>query len=541
MATKKGVMYAFDTEDDSAGGIYWVNFYDGKSHFSFKTRSQAIEFLDKSKGKFWATNLEYDLCNIFGDDLSRVEWYYGKIKLIWARYKSCYFFDSLNQTVPPLSVADMGKILGYPKLAFDPTNLKYCQVDTEITFKFMEKLGAFYEDQGQKIKATVASTALDYWRRGGYFPIKCNASRTSEIPKVDLERFRQSYYGGRTEAFHLGEVKGPIQYVDINSMYPFSMLGVFPNPSLYVPGVDLSAFGITWADVRCDMSIPILPYRMPSGRLVFPNGNFSGCWTNVELNYFTAMGGEIINAKTGYFFPLECTPFENYVNDLYTKRKNCRDDWGKIVYKNLLNNLYGKFGQGNEKVYVMGYEKFIKDKRYNPTMGRKLGNMVIFEIAGEYPYQTNFIWPAYITAKARIYLHKLLTEIKANGNDLLYCDTDSVIFRGSLRGLSVGDGLGSFKHEGTFKAFNAKAAKVYKYRKMDDEIVVKCKGVPSAQMGSYFDNESATYRKPLKMREALRRDLRPNLWLEQTKVVVEQYSKGKVLKNGDIIPLTIKE
>lgn len=538
----KGSMYGFDTEDDSSGNIYWINFFDGTSHTSFKTRLEAIKFLNKSKGKFWATNLEYDLCNIFGDDLSVVQWNYGKTKLIWARYRSVYFFDSLNQTVPPLSVESMGKILGYPKLPFDPKNLKYCQTDTEITFFFIERLQKFYDDLNQKIKATVASIALDYWRKGGYFPLKCNGTRTSEIPKLDLEKFRQSYYGGRTEAFHLGEVKGDIQYVDINSMYPYAMLGVFPNPSLYIRGVDLDAFGVTYADVSCNMDIPVLPYRADSGRLVFPNGNFSGCWTNEELRYFTSKGGKIIKAKDGYFFPLECTPFENYVLDLYTKRKNCKDEWGKIVYKNLLNNLYGKFGQGNEKVVVMGYDKFIADKRYNPLSGRKLGNMVIFELDGEYPYQTNFIWPAYITSKSRIYLHQLLTQVKSNEkNRLLYCDTDSVIFKGTIKGLKISNELGSFKHEGTFKSFNAKGAKVYKYRKMDDESIVKCKGVPSREMSNFFENNTATYKKPLKMREALRRDLRPNLWINQTKVVVEEYSKGKVLKNGDIIPLTINE
>jgi hypothetical protein len=165
--------------------------------------------------------------------------------------------------------------------------------------------------------------------------------------------------------------------------------------------------------------------------------------------------------------------------------------------------------------------------------------MCIFELEEDYPYQTNFIWPAYITARARIYLHKLLTEIKSNGNKLLYCDTDSVIFKGSTKGLKLSNELGSFKLEGTFKSFNAKGAKIYKYRKMDNETVVKCKGVPSKQMNEFFDTAKTSYKKPLKMREALRRDLRPNLWIEQTKVVVEEYSKGKVLKNGTVIPLTI--
>ena len=42
--------------------------------------------------------------------------------------------------------------------------------------------------------------------------------------------FFKSYYGGRVEAFFIGECKAFV--FDVNSMYPFSMVNcIFPDPS----------------------------------------------------------------------------------------------------------------------------------------------------------------------------------------------------------------------------------------------------------------------------------------------------------------------
>ena len=529
-------MWAFDTEDDSCGNIYHINFYNGRSHYSFTNRADAIKFISKEKGRFWACNLEYDLANIFGDNLSLVEWFFGRSKLIRARFKRVYFYDTLNHW--KMSVREMGDYLGLPKLPFDPKNLTYCRRDTEVTYKFAKLMIAKYNLFGADCKSTIASTAFHFWRKftGVHIPFEQRGrDKISIIPENILDNFRLAYYGGRTECFFIGKVKGEVHYVDINSMYPWAMRGALPWPYEYKAGADLEADGLSQCEVRSDMALPCLPYRNEGGRLIFPNGKFSGFWTNNELQYFKSQGGKILKVKSGYTFPITSDPFSGYVDNLYNRRKGAVDALEKLTIKNLLNNTYGKFGEGKERCIMETHDKFLKSKN-KPDTFRHFGDLVLYNIIGDYPYQANFIWPSIVTARARIYLHSLMLKIRELGNELLYCDTDSVIFKGKLDGLEISDALGGFKLEGTFTNFECKTNKMYKYRKINGDDLIRCKGVPSRSQADFFENGRATYKKPLRIKEALRRDMRPNLWLEHTKVNVTEYNKGIVSKSGKVTP-----
>lgn len=540
-------MFSFDTEDDSKGNIYWINFTTKDEengifrHYSFKDRQSAIDFISKNPGKYWATNLEYDLCNIFCDCLDIVDWHFGKSKLIWARFKRAYFYDSLNHW--RYSVDVMGGHIGAAKLEFNPKDLTYCRRDCEITYEFVERMIKIYENIRAYPKSTIASTSFHFWQTftGFKIPYRCEGrEKISVIGRDNLEKFRLSYYGGRTEVFFKGKVRNNIQYIDVNSMYPNEMRGKFPYPFEFKKHVDLSQYGITYALVHSKIDIPVLPYRNKEGRLIFPNGVFKGVWTNVELNYFVKMGGKILKTYKGYVFPIECDPFTDFVDFLYKKRKEAKTKLEDINFKNILNNTYGKFGQGNEICYLMPYDKFLHSK-LKPKTWRKFGNLVLFNMEGEYPYNTNFIWASYITSKARINIHSKLTEIKNNGGKLLYCDTDSVIFQGSLKGIKLSKNLGDFKLEGTFKEFEAKTNKMYRYSGDLGDEVIRCKGVPNKKQAEFFNNNKATYEKPLRLKEALRRDLKPNIWLEHTKVKITDYNKGKIQEDGTVVPFVINE
>ena len=533
-------IWAFDTEDDGQGNIYFINFYNGKEHFTFTQRQEAINFLRTQKGRFWATNLEYDLANIFGDDLSLVKWRFGKSKLIMAQFKRVYFYDTLNHW--KMSVEEMGNRLGFQKLPFNPQLLDYCKRDTEITYLFTKEMIGFYEKLGAKTKSTIASTAFNYWKDFSGFQIPYvskNRERIAIIPKMILEKWRLAYYGGRTEVFHIGEVKGNIFYIDINSMYPFNMLGRFCYPFTYQPKADIEAEGITFAKVRSDLKLPILPYRAKTGRLIFPNGTFQGAWTNDELRYFLENGGKILKIHGGFTFPVQCDPFTNYINLLYSKRRVARDELEKLTYKNILNNTYGKFGQGCEFTVMETYQEFLKRKNFKGS-GKRFGNLVTFTYEADYPYNTNFIWAAQITARSRILLHRIMQDIFNKGNKLLYCDTDSVIFKGSLKGIKISDALGEAKLVDKLSKFNCRTNKIYKMDMQDESSAIRCKGVPSKYQKEFFETGHASYMKPLRIREALRRELRPNLWIAHEKAMVTEYSKRIVLKNGETVPIILK-
>jgi len=119
--------WAFDTEDNSKGQVYWVNFFNGVEHVSFDNPDRAVEWLFSQEGEFWACNLEYDLINLFGPLMDQVcVLTYGGFGLLKASIygKPVQFRNTLRHW--PMTVEEMGVRLGYPKLPFDPTNLDYC-------------------------------------------------------------------------------------------------------------------------------------------------------------------------------------------------------------------------------------------------------------------------------------------------------------------------------------------------------------------------------------------------------------------------------
>lgn len=522
--------WVVDTEDNSAGGIYWINFYNGKDHFSFKTRSDAVKFLGTIKGKIFAVNLEYDIGNIFGDDLTKVKLLFNTSRLLYAQYRRCYFYDTLNHW--KLSVADMGILLDFEKLPFNPKNLDYCRRDCEVTYLFTAKMLKIYDSEGMKFRCTLPSTVFWWWKEKFY-----SLPKTS-FPKNYIDEIRQAYFGGRTESFFIGKYYGAIKYIDVNSMYPYVMIGEFPDPYTYIKtkDPDLSSYGLTYADVTSALPVPVLPYRRKDGRLMFPNGSFSGLWSNIELDYFRSIGGTIRKIHYGYKYPISCDPFTSFVDEVYTKRMNAKDEFQKYTYKLSMNSLYGKFGQGNDEVIVETVDLFKKRKSKDiPDTWKIYNGLVIYTKKGEYPIHSNFLWSIYVTAKARILLHKKIIELKEKGNIVLYCDTDSIIFSGSISGIHLSKNIGDFKLEGEYTSFNCKQAKVYSLSGSGEDYV-RVKGVPAKHRKSFFETGKATYKKPLRIRESLRRNLAPNLWLDHSKVMVSIYDKGIIKKDGFVIP-----
>jgi hypothetical protein len=80
---------------------------------------------------------------------------------------------------------------------------------------------------------------------------------------------------------------------------------------------------------------------------------------------------------------------------------------------------------------------------------------------------------SYITAYARLELHRLMTEIGAE--HLLYCDTDSIAHTNAEMPCPMeGDNLGEWKLEQIGDYWWSPAPKQYKYRQTWDEKNGKC-------------------------------------------------------------------
>lgn len=556
---------AFDSENNNKQ-VAWICFYDGKNFYDFKSQKKAIAFLDsfKTETYFFATNLSYDLLNIWSRDdfIREVSCFYGKSRLITATYGKCKFMDTLNSW--PMSVSLMGHVVGLPKLdmeydnerLFSEAGRNYCRRDTEITYLFTVSMLEKYDKLGIPFKSTIASTALNYFIKA----FDGGGIKYRKIKTKTLDRLRPHYMGGRCEAFFIGNINrgsadAPgIHCIDYNSLYPSVMKdNKFPNPYYYykvksIKKVPKNAFYLATVVVKSDMQYPCIPRRYDN-KLCFPNGTFVTYANSVELEYFKTMGGDILKYIGDILvYPYPCYPFSEYVDKIYNARLSTQEPFEKQIYKLLLNTLYGKFGTGKENSSILKYTEYDKLKRKgesftDPLLILNKEYVLTTKISKNYPFYTNYAWPIFCTAYARVKLHKLILQVRDSGRIPLYCDTDSVIFSGDQ--LESSYNLGEYKTEWSTHYIELVNLKQYAYWN-SDRLFYKCKGVPIPQRESFFNGEEVIINRPVKLKESLRaidkENQTPNVWVDKTKQTRNPYSKGTVDKEtGKVSPLILKE
>lgn len=555
-------IWSLDTEDDSKGGVTLINFFDGETHHTFRTRDEAVHFLEtcKSNIQIWCTNLGYDLVNLLGEWLAICEITYISSRVISAKVVGTQitFRDSLNHW--KISVAEMGKRIGLEKLEadlFDDRSRKIsdaefvrrCQRDSEITYRFVITMKEKYESIGAKLKATIGSTALEfYYSKFGARPL------APVCKQQDIEFMLAGYYGGRTEIFFNRPVTGRIRYFDFNSLYPAVMRENF-FPVLKKPRrtrkPDIEKHeGIIDATVRApnDLPVPYLPFRHPdSGSLIFPLGEFRGRWTYFEIREAKKLGYEVLKIHTSLEFQSgRFQPFTTFVDELFSQRLKAQEQGDTLMSDTLklnMNNLYGKFAQGNEVTKLIPFER--AKLKHGDTI---FGNMISRKVVGEYPKHTNVIWAAYATAFARHKLWLGMKKVTDKGGLLIYCDTDSIIFESSKAIFKSGKKLGELKSEGDFEYCHFKLPKLYKLvERKNAKAIYRAKGVPRKAAEEFFERGKVSFERPYKLKESLRRNLSvkrvkkiiPNFWDTTEKETRKIYDKRIVEKSGHTRPLTI--
>ena len=289
--------WTFDTEDNSHGKIYWIDFFDGEKHVAFDKREPAIEWILQSRGSFWAVNLEYDLINLFGPLLDRLcVLTYGGFGLLKATLygRPVRFYNTLRHWA--LSVEDMGERLGYKKLPFNPTSLPYCQRDAEVTWFFIQEMMKRYEMLGMEdVRATLPSTALKFFLKSF-----CKVNHEKHADPKAWEFLSQARYGGRCEVFYIRPIPYTVWEYDINSSYPFSMRNeIFPNLDtlrLFPKTPRFEREGVATLTVKSpQVQYPLLPYkRLEDGKLLFPTGTFTGTWTYPEIRKALEVGYQTV-------------------------------------------------------------------------------------------------------------------------------------------------------------------------------------------------------------------------------------------------------
>jgi len=515
---------------------------------------------------------EFDLNVIFGNikkGLDREAIFNGS-RFIMAQKEKVMFADSLN--IYQTSVKAIGEILGINKLEmnskfgqnkrfkYGQTEIDYCYRDCEIVWLALEKIFTMVES----VRPTLASLSMLYYRRF-YMPYS--------FAYNDLSiKFFDSYFGGRVEAFKLGETWS--SKYDINSMYPYVMTyAKFPNPKFVKKSHATTVKGLLHdlkyyegqATIKVEHKVNqfgFLPVKK-DGKLVFPNGVFSGTWCFPEIRF--ALKKKIIKilevGEVLISYPME-TPFKKFAFELYDKRMKS-EGIEKTNLKLILNSLYGKWGQRekykeiyfdevpldfiellNEQQIPYELKMFNKVRTdcylhvFKPIKINKDYTKVTIDDKG-FSNKIHSIPPfsSYITSHARVYL--LENILKYQKQNVTYVDTDCVCMEKEVNIIDSLE-LGSFKKEKEYLSgiFGNKNYSEVKFDKDGEKVNNrKIKGIPKD--AKKIGENKYEFKTFVKTKRAIRQNKLAGSREVATRELKAVYDKRTILKNGKTKPLVL--
>lgn len=489
--------------------------------------------------------------------LSSTNWYAAKLKDVGAAY-GIEKLDTDTQT------PDMDELT------------TYCRRDTAICREAVLGLVRFLRDRDLGSWAdTISSVAFKSFR----YRFMRHAIELHIHPEATaLER--AAYHGGRTEAAFIGDVEElPVYLLDVNSLYPSVMLDrLFPTRLLQYHVGDLEALratvetgGLVIADVDVSIERPTLPHV--DDKLLFPVGRFrsSLCTPELEIAFREGTVHEVYGWAVYEGAPI----FTDYVTFMYRERLKAREENREavaVLFKYLMNCLYGKFGQRQENWVCLG-----KAPPDAPEVGvteyiDKNGDVLTERIFGGYrwvvagplveAYNSFPAIAAFVTSYARVVLlggMRVVGDYEPDradrdaraGREFYYCDTDSLFVSQKgydrLRAASMVDAraLGKFKLEGTAtERVIFRGAKNYEF-----DHKVRRKGVPDSAKSVWEDGTPVRTKKgePAVVYDSwpkLLTHLREgNLATFANRPVVKKttvtYDKGSVMESGWVRPLRL--
>lgn len=324
------------------------------------------------------------------------------------------------------------------------------------------------------LKLTLASIAFQELKATGY-----EIQNTNE--HYD-DKFRPFYYGGRTEAFKGGYHDGGLVYYDINSAYPYAMLSNHCYGARYEVNAELEGADF----VHCvAVAGGCLPYRCVDGRLRFPNDDLPREYfvTGWEIRAgFKTKTLDILEVKAAYHFNQRAN-FSKYVNQFYAEKLQAEKDGDndkRLHAKLLLNSCYGKFGLNPRKfkTHVItkrgeipnDYAEFYDTETpYTMEYHSEAGTIVWSR-----PEPSDTYYNVATAASITGYVRGMMWEAICESDNVLYCDTDSIICRSS--GVGLGDQLGQWSVEGELDHIYIAGKKLYAGKTPDGAVKKACKG-----------------------------------------------------------------
>lgn len=453
--------------------------YDGSTFSSFTKTEEVKKFLEAGEYIVYAHNggkFDYHFLLNFINPFELIMVVNSRIAKM--RIGSCEFRDSYS--ILPMS---QDSLIGKYKIDYDilerterdkPHNAEEIRKRLrQDCVDLYDLVKGFTDEYGMNL--TLASSAFRMWR-------KISGQKNPKTTRGFYESIHPFYYGGRVQAFKLGEIDKPFSVYDVNSAYPKAMQSDHPYGSTFSIGTKIPRKSpeLGFYELECE-SRGQFPFRTPNG-LYFPNDG--------RLRKFTVTGYEFIRAQSlgilkavklhrVYTFP-ESINFKQYVDYFFRLKQNAEKEGNKVKRneaKLFLNGLYGKFAANPSEYreYMCVHKKYINSSKidgweFNSNFGQWA--LVYRPLSEEKQNYYNLATGASITG----YQRAVMMEAIKNVEEPLYCDTDSIVCSkpGKLR---IGQGLGEWKKEADCIRGAIAGKKLYAFRKKDGDYKIASKGV----------------------------------------------------------------
>lgn len=451
------------------------------------------------------------------------------------------------------TLAKWGTELDLPKLVM-PKGIDskekwfvYCERDTEILYQLYVWYKQFLLDNDLGTWGyTLPSQAFTAFRHRFMGQPIYVPDREEEGPLP-----RESYHGGRTECFRVGEFNdGPYYKLDTNSMYPYVMHhyeypscleGEYKNPDKYKTRRTAEDKCVI-ADCTLSTQLPYFVYRQ-NERNIYPIGEFRTFLTTQE--YITAYDSNGIIEVHNVSMYRARNLFKDYVNFFYRMKQEAgKENKGLIrsFAKLYLNALYGKFGQKGYLDDILGeneQQAFRVSSAMDLDTGQRyrikqIGSTIIRSSRQGESYNSICAIASHVTANARLYLYD--TILKAGPKHCYYCDTDSIICDqmglDALKPLLNNSTLGLWKIEGVADTLSITAPKHYNF---GGKPVLKGVRKNAEKLGPY------TYRQEVwpGFNSMLAHGKEEYYTLSQIKVLSPTIKSGNVQTDGWITPYVL--
>lgn len=504
-----------------------------------------------------------------------------------------HIWDTMNYA--PEKLETIGESVGFSKLKVDFDNVSnqeleiYCKRDTEIIFQFIKKLVAFLDvNDLSRLKATAGSLSFNSFRHKFYNPENFKIFIHNWTRTIKLER--DSYRGGITDVFKVGKSKEKLIKLDINSMYPWTMknkelptklVGWFHESKhsnkellkIYQKSKENNYAIIIKATIELSKDDAYILNKFKNKSLfVYGEFKISLCTPEIE---FVEQYGNIITIHEISVYKTEKI-FEDFVDFFYNLRSKAKKENNLIdnkFCKLMLNTQYGKWGQreieyerlDENSEFLKWYKdiielriKKIKEKNPDFTFDKQMAYLGSIEGEGELYVVNNGLYllkhtsknaydsfvaiASFITSYSRMLLIKYL--LNAERENVYYCDTDSLVVNEIGYDNLLRTSFISETELGLLKIEDEGIGSFYSPKFYDFNTERKCKGIKKDSL-LLLENDVKTVHQ-VENWQRWKTDLSNGYNNRQIITLSKKqsnkvYTKGKVDKNGNVIPFLVNE